>query len=122
DVQANQGYTLIVNKDQMAQYPYLSFTCTGDVKPMDRTGAIEAGFEIHVSIYDAEYKGRGKPYLAKDNAGDDVLVLDQYARNAWVFDQGKWTQHTKEPVVKIKGDPSKVKAYSSSYAMRFNFL
>lgn len=117
-VEAGQPYSFTLPKELFSAYR--TFVCIGQVNPQDRTPPISAKFEVTVVVVDAAYSARERAYLMTE-AGLNYLVLGQFARNAWVYD-GAWAQHNQEPVVRIYGDPSKVKAYSESYADRFNYL
>lgn len=96
-----------------------SFTCIGEIFPLDRTAPISAKFKITITVYDAQYTAREGIYLTKDKS-KNILVLGQYARSAWVFDQDKWKRYAQSTAIEVKGDLTKVRAYSESYAMRFN--
>lgn len=99
----------------------LAYTCRGEVFPADRKPPVSGVFKFHVNILDAKYTAREAITLsAKD--GKQYLVLGQYARHAWVYDRGRWAFHSKKPVVEVKGNPAQVRAYSESFAMRFNAL
>lgn len=96
------------------------FICEGYVQPQDRPVPTSAMFSIHVVVYDSAYTARERPYLTK-MGGKPAIVLGEFARTSWVYDQGKWTAHSQETIVPVLGDPLKAKAYSESYAERFNY-
>jgi len=100
---------------------FRTFVCIGEVSPQDRTPPISAKFEVTITVVDAQYSARESIYVSKQGS-DSFLVLGQFARLAKVYMDGKWSNHSQDTMVKISGDPSKVKAYSESYAMRFNFF
>jgi hypothetical protein len=121
-VAENQAYDLVIPNAEFSGPGLLSFVCIGEVFPQDRTQPLSAKFEVRIVVTDASYQAREAVYIAKDTGGGNTLVLGEYARDAWVFDNGKWSKHSKDTQVSIKGDPTQVQAYSGSYQMRFNYF
>lgn len=119
-VPAKQAYDWKIPATAIAAANLIEFTCIGEVLPQDRDPPISAKFKISVSIYDAAYKVREQAYLTTEK-GKTYLVLGKYARRAWVYDQDKWAYHKEDTIVQVKGDPTKLIAYSESFAMRFNY-
>jgi hypothetical protein len=93
-----------------------SFICIGEVLPQDRPQPLSAKWEVRVVIFDSAYEARESIFYSKP-----YLVLGTYARSSWVFDGSKWKQYKSKTYVKVD-DPTKVQAYSESYAERFNFF
>ena len=118
-VPAGQPYSFTLTHAQMGSYRTL--VCIGEVSPQDRQPRVSAKFEVTITIVDAQYVQREQMFFTKKD-GDTYVVLGEFARSAWVYDNGQWTQHSKDTTVKIQGDPAKAKAYSESFAMRFNYL
>lgn len=117
-VPAGHAHTIEIKPQDFSQYK--NFTCTGEVSPQDRKPPLSAEWEAHFIVVDVQYVEREQTYVQKQ--GDkNYLVLGQHARTSWVFDDGEWHQHRKATVVRLKSDPGKVKAYSESYAARFNY-
>lgn len=118
-VPAGQAFQFVLPAAAFSQF--LNFTCIGEVAPQDRAPPISAKFKVSFMVYDAAYTARERIYVTKQD-GKDVMVLGQFARLAWVYDAGKWSAHKQTTQVMLKGDPAKAKAYSESFAMRFNYL
>lgn len=118
-VPQSQPYSFVLKAADFSQFT--AFTCVGEVSPQDRTPPISARFRVSFSVVDAQYSARERIYPTTSD-GKNYLVLGEFARSAWVYDQGKWAHHDQDTTVEIKGDPSQVKAYSESYAMRFNYF
>lgn len=117
-VPAGQSYSFTLKAADLAVFR--SFTCAGEVDPQDRTPPISSFWKASFTIVDAKYTRREVPFLTKQGS-DTYLVLGEFARNAWVYDQSRWTRHTQDTVVKIQGEPTHAKAYSESFAARFNY-
>lgn len=119
NVEPNKPYTFTIKADDFKEFR--SFTCTGEVSPQDREEAISAKWQVRVVVVDSEYEPRERIYTTTSN-GKSYLVLGQFARHSWVKDANGWRKYRKATVVEIEGDLVEVKAYSESFAMRFNFL
>jgi hypothetical protein len=119
DVEANTKFIRLIPPEKFASVK--SFICIGEIFPKDRPEQISALWEVRVKISDKAYTPRESIYLTKKH-GFVFLVMGEYARSILVYDQGQWRHYSKTAVVRIKGDPSKVRAYSESYQMRFNFF
>jgi len=118
-VPKDQPYAFTITADQMASVR--TFVCIGQVSPQDRSPSVPASFNVTIVITDARYVAREKPFITSDH-GTPYLVLGEFARDAWVYDDGEWSEHSEEPMVEIEGDPKEVRAYSSSFNMRFNYF
>lgn len=118
NVPAGQPFTYSIKPDQFSSV--VQFTCDGVVNPQDRQEPIAARFQVRVVLFDGSYTAR-EQIRVEHTSGKDYLILGQFARLAWVFDDGAWTMHHKETVVELQGDPAKAKAYSESDLMRFNY-
>lgn len=118
-VEPGKAYSFTMKSSDFSRFR--SFSCMGEIKPQDRGEPVSALFEVRFSVYHSKYVQRESIFITDDN-GKKFLVLGKYARSALVFDDGAWKRHKKKTIVEIKGDPSKVKAYSESFAMRYNYL
>ncbi len=118
-VPKNTVYEWKITAAQAAEF--LEYTCIGDVLPEDREPPISSKFKVSVSIYDAAYKPRESMFVKAED-GKNYLVLGQYARSSWVWDNGKWAHYNKKTYVEIKGRSEEVFAYSESYAARYNYF
>lgn len=118
-VPSGQPFSFKITHDQFVQFS--AFTCTGEVSPQDRTPPIEAQWEVKFKVYDSQYTAREQIFRI-DDGEKHFLVLGQFARTAWVYDEDEWHQHFKDTVVQLRGDPLKAKAYSESFVMRYNFF
>jgi hypothetical protein len=119
-VASGQAFDLTISNAQMQGQ--LSFVCIGEVFPQDRSQAVSAKWEIRIVVRDANYVAREGIYVGQDSDGNPAIILGQYARSAWVFDNGEWSQHKEDTIVTLKGDPTKAKAYSESFVMRYNYF
>jgi hypothetical protein len=117
-VPSGEQYSFTLKAEAFAQFR--SFTCIGEIFPQDRDSPISSQFEVRFSVVDARYLPREAIYL-RDKDGKTGLVLGAHARTSHVFDEGKWKRYSKKTIVEIKGDPEQVKAYSESFAARFNY-
>lgn len=118
-VPANTSHVEMIKPSEFIQFR--SFSCIGEVGPQDRQPPISAKFRVNVTVTDAAYVGMDRIFHGNVD-GKNVLVIGQYARAAWVFDQGKWTRYDKATAVEVRDPPEKLKAYSQSFAMRFNYF
>lgn len=98
-----------------------SFVCAGEILPQDRQAPVSAAWRAAIVVVDAAYEKREGMFIHEQN-GKKHLIMGQYARMAWVFDELRWKRYNTTTSVEIKGDPAKVRAYSESYAMRYNFF
>lgn len=119
-VPAKQGFTLKIRQADISAAGFRRFTCIGEINPQDRGEPVSAKFTVSVAVYDVAYLQREAMGFTTKK-GKTYLVTGKYARQAWVFDQGKWTRHRETTLVQIKGPIHEVRAYSESYVMRFNF-
>jgi hypothetical protein len=117
-VPAGQPFSFTMTRLDFSQFT--EFTCKGQVAPQDRTQPLTASWEVKVVVYDATYSQRERIYAGTKD-GKDYLVLGQYARLAHVFDAGKWTMHKTDTIVELNGKSKDAKAYSESFAARFNY-
>lgn len=117
-VPAGEGYSFTLKASDFSEF--VSFTCIGEVSPQDRDPPISAKWHVRVVVYDAQYTMRERIYVTS-RKGRNYLVLGQFARSGWVYDAGRWQQHNKATVVQLRGNPEEAKAYTESFAMRFNY-
>ncbi len=118
-VPAGDRFTFTIKAEDFSQFR--SFTCIGEVGPQDRSPPISAKFRVTFVVVDSEYVQRERIYLKKDGK-KNYVVLGQHAKDSWVKDSNGWHRFKKMTFVQVFGDPSNVKAYSQSYAMRMNYL
>lgn len=118
DVEAGREFSFQLKPEDFSQFK--SFTCIGEVSPQDRDKPVSGQFHIRFIVIDAAYTAREVAYLTS-RKGKNYLVLGQYARSAWVYDT-EWRHYDKRTVVEVGQDTANVKAYSESYAMRFNYF
>lgn len=114
---ANAAHEILITRAQFVSFK--SFTCIGEIFPEDRPQPLSAKWELRAKIVDAQYEAR-EQITEETKDGRTYLVLGQFARSAWVFDEGKWSKHWKDTIVEIKGNPHHVQAWSESYQMRVN--
>lgn len=118
-VPPDQVYTWTIQPDAFRDFR--SIACVGEILPQDRPAPVSASWRVTILVVDAAYEKREGAYITEDN-GKKYLVLGQYARMAWVFDLGRWVRYSQKTIVELKGKPEDVRAYSESYAMRYNYL
>lgn len=123
DVKAGDTFNYSI---QPSQFNTLrSFTCVGEIFPLDRVRPVSAKFEVRFIVFDEIYTNREQAYLVQDKKGRNWLVLGQYAKNSRVYDclknKCEWKDYLEETIVRVYS-PEKVLAYSQSYAMRYNLF
>jgi len=117
-VPAGQAFDLAITPAEIGGLK--SFICEGFIFPQDRVNPpINAMFDVRVLVEDSAYVPR-EAITSTVQDGNTYLVLGEYARNAWVYDGQKWSQHSKDTMVQVKSLVG-VQAYSESYSDRFNF-
>jgi len=118
DIPKEKSHVVEITKDVYEDVSH--FVCIGKMTPQGRD-FVSARWEVRIRVSDENYVSRVNGFLF-DDKGKWYLSLGKHSKYAWVFDKGEWRLHKKKPIIRIKGDPTKVKAYSESHIMRFNFF
>lgn len=112
-IDKNKAVDIVIPKENFNKYR--AFSCKGFVQPDDRPEEICAKWRAEIIVYDDEkYLPREEIYTFKKKK-KKYLVLGKYAFHSNV--NGK--SYKKKTAVKIKSD--KVKGWSESYLMRYNY-
>lgn len=117
-VPSNQAFDFIIPASSVSGLTH--FICAGGIFPQDRPQPLAAVWDVRFLVVAADYLPREKMQIVQAN-GKATLILGEYARSSWVFDQGKWTAYSKKTEIEIQ-DPAHVQAYSESEQMRYNAL
>jgi hypothetical protein len=116
-VEKGQEFSFVITPDKFSTLR--SFICIGEVLPGDRDFPVSAKWETRIKVVDQAYVQRETAYFMTKKKRT-FLILGEHAETSMVFDQGEWKEYKKKTAVEIKGDPTKVQAFSESHNMRFN--
>lgn len=112
DIIKNQKYSFSIEPDKFSNVR--SFTCIGEIFPNDRDQEVSANFQVRVVIVDSEYIEREIIY-EKPKKRKNYVILGKHAKYSNV--NGKI--YKEKTAVKV--DSRRIKAYSESERMRFNY-